>query len=238
MTVCHKNPKEQLKCTEIELFLNATEYNKNGLLEQLKKICKLTRGYLLALLAAFLLSIRNVLMKKSSLISSFEQLTIYYAIAAIITPLLIVQNNLGFSCEKSERFLLTIRSLFGVFGLLSLYFSLILIAPSDCLSISNSSIIITAIIARLVLKEKLGIAHILAVVFTVSGILFISKPSFIFGSKYGQNANESQLSFVLGISMAIVASIFLGLLRVVMKIMCNSNIHWYKNKTTNHITHL
>ena len=55
---------------------------------------------------------------------------------------------------KSQRKLLTIRAFVGTSGLVTFYFAFKLIDPSDCLAIAQSSIIITAIFAKIFLKEK------------------------------------------------------------------------------------
>ena len=80
---------------------------------------------------------------------------------------------------KGQRVLLLSRSIFQVLAVICLYNGMLILLPSDAAALGNTSIIFTAIIARIFLKEKLGIIHLIAIVFTITGVLFISKPSFL-----------------------------------------------------------
>ena len=50
------------------------------------------------------------------------------------------------------------------------------------MSISQTSLVITAILARVFLKERLSLGHFVAISLAVVGVILISKPSFIFPS--------------------------------------------------------
>ena len=64
--------------------------------------------------------------------------------------------------------------------------------PSDVVTIIHTSIVITAIISRIFFKEKLTLAHLVAVILSFIGVILISKPAFLFPNK---TANlESSLS--------------------------------------------
>ncbi len=58
-----------------------------------------------------------------------------------------------------------------------------MIPASDVVAINHCTIIFLAIIARIFLKELLGIPHIFAIILTFFGVVLISKPTFIFGMK-------------------------------------------------------
>jgi drug/metabolite transporter (DMT)-like permease len=77
--------------------------------------------------------------------------------------------------------LLCVRGLIGVVGLTCAYMAIQLINPSDSSAIAQSNVIITILIARLVLNELLSVAHLFSIVFTIVGVMFISRPSFLFG---------------------------------------------------------
>ena len=70
---------------------------------------------------------------------------------------------------KEHRKLLLIRGLFGFMGLLSLYFAVKLINPSDATALSNTKLIMLAILARLFLKEKFTTMHLFSLLFTIGG---------------------------------------------------------------------
>jgi drug/metabolite transporter (DMT)-like permease len=60
--------------------------------------------------------------------------------------------------------------------------------------LAHTSLIITAVLARIFLKEKLTIAHLIASIFTIFGVIFISKPSVIFQREVKQNPNQELTS--------------------------------------------
>jgi drug/metabolite transporter (DMT)-like permease len=80
-----------------------------------------------------------------------------------------------------------------VLAFYSLYFGLILVPPSDCAAISHTSIIFIAIMSRIFLAEKLAFAHLLALLLTILGVGFISKPSFLFQSNPATPLNQTVL---------------------------------------------
>lgn len=143
-------------------------------------LINLLKGYILTMLFALCACISNILMKKSFTLSGSDSAFIRYLVQ-FLTMIIIAnyqkRNPLG---PKSERKLLTYRGLAGITGLLCGFFAIKFINPSDFKAINHSSIIITAILARIFLKEKLTIAHIFALILTIIGVILISKPSFIF----------------------------------------------------------
>ena len=82
--------------------------------------------------------------------------------------------------SPGTRRLLFVRGFTGLFAIVFFRFGLLFIAPSDCSAIQQSSVVVTAILARIFLKEKLGIPHLFSVVLIIQGVIFISKPSFLF----------------------------------------------------------
>lgn len=147
---------------------------------------------------------------------------------------------------KSQRKLLTIRAFVGTSGLVTFYFAFKLIDPSDCLAISQSSIIITAIFAKIFLKEKLSIAHIVALILAVIGIFLISKPKSLFQYIYPKANNnnntsltsnktfemnsmiqsDNSLNITLGILLALACAFASGSVQVMLKKLCNEKVHF------------
>jgi drug/metabolite transporter (DMT)-like permease len=58
--------------------------------------------------------------------------------------------------------LLLARSFFGIYAVVFTNFSLKYIEPSNSIVISHTNIIITAIMSRFFLREKLGFQHLIA----------------------------------------------------------------------------
>lgn len=64
-------------------------------------------------------------------------------------------------------------------------------------AISHTSIIFTAILARVILKEKLGFGHLISLLFTVVGVIFIAKPSVIFPAQKSSEITNPELGPVV-----------------------------------------
>lgn len=187
----------------------------------------------------------------SSLAGS-DHLAVLFIITLFLMIIIICYNRDHMLGPKGQRLLLSVRGIIGVCALVFLYFALLFIPPSDLSAIANSSIIITAILARIFLKEKIGISHLFALLFTIFGVLFIVKPEFIFKHfsffSMGQEiknqtlinttsnstlANATAVSeetkFLIGIILVILAALLFGLLQVLVKKLCNYEVHWAVN---------
>jgi drug/metabolite transporter (DMT)-like permease len=119
-------------------------------------------------------------MKRSKTFSPSDHSGIRYIITLIVMILILRYKKLKLLGPKKEFRLLFIRGLVGSIALICFYFSIMLLNPSDSVTLVHSSLIITAVCSRIFFKEKLTIAHIIAILLTVNGIIFISKPSFLF----------------------------------------------------------
>ena len=71
---------------------------------------------------------------------------------------------------KEQRLKLFIRGLFGSTAILSIAYSIKFIDPSDAQALYSCRLIIISALARIFLKEKLTIIHILCLVLTLSGV--------------------------------------------------------------------
>ena len=79
-----------------------------------------------------------------------------------------------------QRKLLLMRACLGTIGLITFYIAFKLLHPSDCLAIIQTSVIITSILARIFLKERLTFAHLIAIILTAAGVILIAKPKALF----------------------------------------------------------
>lgn len=147
------------------------------------------KGMLMAFFSAFLTSIIVITIKKCYLYTGSEQLVIRYIIQGIIMYIISKYKKIKLLGPKKYRKLLVVRGMINNITMGCAYFSIALINPSDQSSIVQSSIIITALFGRIFLKEKLSIVHIFSLGLTVSGVLFISQPTFLFKSTKEEDKN-------------------------------------------------
>ena len=145
-----------------------------------KEKLKTQKGSLIAIFSAFCLSLGGVFYKKATSMTGSDNSIFRYIIQLITMISLLLYKKEPLLGPKEQRKLLFQRSFFGIFAVVFTNFAIKYIDPSDNLALSHTNVIITAIMARIFLKEKLGLQHFLSVVLTLAGILLITKPTFIF----------------------------------------------------------
>ena len=207
-----------------------TEANTN--LNQLK-------GFLFGVLSALGFCLSQVLMKRAKYLSPTDHSTVRYTITLITMILILRYKKLKILGPRKEFKLLAARGIFGAVSLILFYFAIMLLSPSDTVTLVHSGIIITAIISRIFLHEKLTIAHLIAILLTINGIVFISKPSFIFATRddnktvqlpkvnsTGTELDYERLKPILGITFALLSAFGTSCVFFTLKKLSNRKVHW------------
>jgi drug/metabolite transporter (DMT)-like permease len=157
--------------------------------------------------------------------------------------LIIKWKHLNMFGPKEMRFSLLMRGSIGVVGLMSMHFAVKFIDPSDSQAIFNTSLLLTAINARIFLGEKLNLGHIVSLILTCVGVVFISQPKFLFGSAISINstmttinatANNSSISNddgsainrVTGIGLAMAGAAAAAIVPIIIKHLANHKVHF------------
>ncbi len=227
-TSLKRQPTKRVKdSTGKELYKSAEkliidDYPKVPVNEKTKKFKPFYnyRGIILALFSAFLTSIVVITIKKAFLYTPSEQMVLRNIVQVIVMFIIgkyQKQNLLG---PRKYRKLLWLRGLINTITMTCAYFAISFVNPSDQTAIVQSSIIVTAIFGnyysnysienkklyllkilfsgRIFLKEKLSIVHVFAVGLTVSGVILISQPTFLFSGKKAVHYEETKnLSTIL-----------------------------------------
>ncbi|CAF0945996.1 unnamed protein product [Brachionus calyciflorus] len=152
------------------------------------------RGILYALSAAFFISLSGAITKYCYYFNGSEITTVRYLIQLIIMFIIGVYRKENLLGESGQRKILFLRAVFGTVGLLLITISFKMIDPSDSISLVNCSILIVAILSRLILKEKLTLCHLVALTMTSIGVILISQPSFLIPKKTKINNNNNNTS--------------------------------------------
>lgn len=139
------------------------------------------KGYLFGVLYALSICMANILVKMAPSLDGSNHSCIRYIIQLTVMSFFIKKNNLDFLGPKKQRKLLLLRGIVGSMAVLFSFFSLRYLDVSDVETITNASIIFTAIIGRIFLNEKLTLCHILALFLTITGVVFVIRPIFLFG---------------------------------------------------------
>lgn len=208
------------------------------------------RGQLLALTSAFLTASTVIIIKKANLLSGSEQVFIRYILQTTFMLCIAYYKNINiFKDTKNQVKLLCIRAFIGVVGLMCAYLAIQFVNPSDSSAIAQSNVIITILIARILLGELLSIAHLFSITFTITGVMFISRPTFLFdGSNHStlnltinKNLTEFNMTnlnglksfrnenlnlYTIGIIIAIIDACSLGTSQVLIRKLCMKKVHY------------
>jgi drug/metabolite transporter (DMT)-like permease len=215
--------------------------------EKAKSIFQLLKGYLLIIAFSLIISMNGILLKMSFTLSGSDSSTIRYFLQLITMFIIAKCKKLSILGPPKERKLLSFRGLSGIAGLVFGFFAIKLINPSDLKVINHSNIIFTAILARIFLKEKLTIMHIVTFCLTVVGVVFIAQPGFLFNKYLSVNVlnqttlnetneeiairdssliQDKSLAATFGVTFAIISAFGAGSSRVILKKLCNNKVHF------------
>jgi drug/metabolite transporter (DMT)-like permease len=99
-------------------------------------------------------------------------------------------------------------------------------------------------LCRIFLKEKLTIIHIISFILTVTGIVFISRPTFLFSRyqrqlnltfnsslNYEKNKTElnifnEELRRYIGVGIVLLTAVTVGVITLIFKKLANARIHY------------
>jgi drug/metabolite transporter (DMT)-like permease len=169
-------------------------------------------GYLMGLLCGLCFSLTNIVMKQCSRLVGSEHSFIRYFLQLSIMVFLIKYKNIALFGPKKDRLFLVIRATLSISTIFLVFFSSRYLNPSDLISLSNLSIIFTTILGRFFFKEKLTILHIIALLLTIFGIMFIYRPEFLFQPSSITNNTYSSFNntFINDIELTIKHNILLN----------------------------
>lgn len=134
---------------------------------------------ILMLLAALFFSILQVCVNLTGeRIPLMEQVFFRNIISMIVSFIIIKKNHLSLFGEKKYQPLLFMRSLFGLLGLVSLFYAASRAAQADVTILSKLSPFLITILAYVFLKEKISRIQVPALIIAFIGALFVVNPVF------------------------------------------------------------
>lgn len=137
-------------------------------------------------------------------------------IQVIVFLPIIVYNGFSVFGVPGERLPLFSRGFFGCMSLITSYVSYRLMPLSDATTICASAPVFVAIVACVLLKEECGIFQIFTLIVTLSGVLLISRPTFIFGDQ-GDEEDNLEETRLQGTIVAIVSCLAGALIYIAIR---------------------
>ena len=130
--------------------------------------------------AAFFFSVMSLLVKLAGQRLAAEQVVLFRAAVALVLSWGLLRRA-GLSPWGKSRGLLFLRGLLGFFALSCFFWALVHLPLAEATVIQYLNPVFTALLAALVLGERLEWRATLSVVGSLGGLLLVARPAFLFG---------------------------------------------------------
>lgn len=136
------------------------------------------KGIFFIILSAFGFAVMSAFIKLSGDLPNIQKVFFRNLVAAIIALFLIIKHKGSLTGKKENRKTLVYRSLFGTIGVILNYYAIDNLVLSDANMLNKISPFLVVVFCALILKEKINVKQISAIIVAFIGALFIIKPSF------------------------------------------------------------
>ena len=134
-------------------------------------------GILMMLISALSFSFMGVAVKLAADVPIYEKVFFRNFFSIFFAYQLVKKNKASFFGKPSSRLLLTMRSIFGVGGVLTMFYALSMIDVATAVTIQKFSQFWVLILAGFFLKEKIMPKQYLYLILGLLGVIIVSKPS-------------------------------------------------------------
>ena len=132
-------------------------------------------------LAAFFFSLMALLVKVAGQRLPSAQLVLARSVVGLVLSYGMLRQA-GLAMGGQRKGLLLFRGLIGFGGILCFFYALTRLPLAETTVIAYTSPVFTAILAALFLKETLRAKEIAGLVLSLTGVLFVAQPAFLFGT--------------------------------------------------------
>jgi drug/metabolite transporter (DMT)-like permease len=206
-----------------------TEQTETTLCSQIISRCT---GIFYALIASCLFTCSGFIIKQLR-VDFFDALLARFVLqTSILTIFILYKKNKFITGSTNLIILQIIRTITACSGFVLFYMSYRYIPLPDLTTCRYTQVVWTTIIAMIIFRERVSIVSILAIIFTLTGVLFVAQPTFLFqnnpqisSNRTNQTDFESDQSHrVLGLSLAIACALSISLSMVLNKKLLMSKI--------------
>jgi drug/metabolite transporter (DMT)-like permease len=217
------------KCASI-LTLNSPKQNETTTTTCSQIINRCT-GIFYAIIGSCLFTCSGFIIKQLR-VDFFDALLVRFVLQTFILTIFILYKKNKFINGSTNLIILQIiRAVIASSGLLLFYTSYRYIPLPDLTTCRYTQVVWTAILAMIIFRDRISIATIFAIMFTLSGVVFVAQPTFLFPkhqilsnttNNTDLESNKSNrllgLSLALGCALSISLSIVLNKKLLVLKI--------------------
>lgn len=134
--------------------------------------------------SAFYFSIMSILVKLAGKTVPFQEIVLARTAVAFVASLAMLKAK-AISPWGNNRKLLALRGILGFTGLGCFYYSITHLPLADATVIQYTNPVLVALLAALVLGERLTLGVAVSAVSCLIGVVMIARPDFLFGSSPG-----------------------------------------------------
>ncbi|KAK2820403.1 hypothetical protein Q5P01_023362 [Channa striata] len=142
-------------------------------------------GLFFAFLSTVFFSIMAVLVKSIQGIHAIEISAIRCFFQMLFVVPLLIYHKTGFLGPRDKRIYLVLRGFIGGNAMILLFYSVQQMPIADATVIMFSNPVFTSLLAWIFLKERCTIWDCVFTVFTLTGVILIARPPFLFGDNIG-----------------------------------------------------
>ncbi|XP_013793723.1 solute carrier family 35 member G1-like [Limulus polyphemus] len=163
-------------------------FNKNT--EVIRKISFL--GLLCSLISALFFASASFIVAFVTNVDPMEILVIRSCIQLLMYVPVVIYKKTSFFGVKGERWFLCMRAVVGTVAMGMGYYSFRLIPLADASTIIFSCPALVTLFACVLLREPCGVFQVFTVILTLTGVVLISRPSFLFGVTSTDQVSSAQ----------------------------------------------
>uniref|UniRef100_H0WZN0 Solute carrier family 35 member G1 n=2 Tax=Otolemur garnettii TaxID=30611 RepID=H0WZN0_OTOGA len=178
-------------------------------------------GLFYTLLSAFLFSLSSLFVKKVQDVHAVEISAFRCVFQMLVIIPCLIYRKTGFIGPKDRRIFLVLRGVLGSTAMILIYYAFQTMSLADATVITFSSPVFTSIFAWIFLKEKCSPWDALFTVFSITGVILIVRPPFLFGSS-SSGMEESYSVHLKGTFAALGHAILAGMTLVILRKMGKS----------------
>ncbi|RVE59492.1 hypothetical protein OJAV_G00189080 [Oryzias javanicus] len=182
-------------------------------------------GLFYAFLSTVFFSIIALLVKTIQDLHSIEISAFRCFFQMLFVMPLLIYNKTGFLGPRDKRIYLVLRGFLGSNAMIMLYYAVQQMPLADATVIMFSNPVFTSLLAWIFLKEKCTIWDCVFTVFTLTGVILIARPPFLFGEHLG-GIEGNYTNHIKGTVAAFAGAIGAAFTFIILRKMGKS-VHYY-----------
>lgn len=182
-------------------------------------------GLFYAFLSTVFLSIISLLVKTIQGLHAIEISAIRCFFQMLFIAPLLIYHKTGFLGPRDKRVYLLLRGFVGSNAMILLFYAVQQMPLADAIVIMFSNPVFTSLLAWIFLKERCTIWDCVFTVFTLTGVILIARPPFIFGDHL-QGIEGDYTNHIKGAIAAFAGAIAAAFTLVVLR-KIGKSVHYY-----------